>query len=87
MNPELRERKTRTAESFAPPRIEISRIEQLGALSRKKKATLSPIEIRTQRAAPGAALAWSDFHIWPFFRLLSVVHSLSSFLNQIPEEL
>ncbi|GBM63232.1 hypothetical protein AVEN_145938-1 [Araneus ventricosus] len=58
---ELRERQTRTTESFAPPRIEISSIEQLGALSREKKAALSTIEIRTLRAALEAALVCRDF--------------------------
>ncbi|GBN07929.1 hypothetical protein AVEN_135348-1 [Araneus ventricosus] len=52
INQKLRERQIRAAESFAPPRIEISRIEPAcGALNRKKEATLSPIEIRTPRAA------------------------------------
>ncbi|GBN48925.1 hypothetical protein AVEN_171951-1, partial [Araneus ventricosus] len=63
INQELSERQTRAAESFAPPRIEILHIEQLTACSRKKKATLSAIEIRTPRAAPGAALAWLVFLI------------------------
>ncbi|GBN16987.1 hypothetical protein AVEN_72873-1 [Araneus ventricosus] len=67
INQESRERQTRTAESFAPPRIEIPRFEQLGALGRKKKATLCPIQIRTPRTAPGAALAWRDFLVWLSF--------------------
>ncbi|GBM40716.1 hypothetical protein AVEN_241764-1 [Araneus ventricosus] len=66
INQELRKRQTRVAESFASPRIEISSIEQLGA-RRKKKATLSPIEIRTLRTAPGAALTWRVFLNRPFF--------------------
>ncbi|GBM19216.1 hypothetical protein AVEN_142469-1 [Araneus ventricosus] len=70
-NQELRERLTRAAESFSPPSIEISRIELLGALSRKKKATLSPIEIRTPRAAPGAALDGATSSFYFFSRSLS----------------
>ncbi|GBM90579.1 hypothetical protein AVEN_66722-2-1, partial [Araneus ventricosus] len=46
INQELIERQSRAAESFAPPKNLNSLIEQLRELTREKRATISPIEIR-----------------------------------------